>query len=200
MCERVFLSYVFQRGDARTRYRRGANEIAITIIVFRTRRNTVPPDQCETTFCWLGAALLLQLTTHSHTAVSSLCAYVCVCLSAALTISTILPLNTHPLSESLLCFGSHGMCESVCIRLCLAVAARVPTHISFLFRFYSCSGCLSGWRHDTPGCFTPDRWERFQYSLTALKPTIFHTGKHRVALHERDGTRGYILECVRVCV
>lgn len=48
----------------------------------------------------------------------------------------------------------------------------VSYNISFLFRFYSCSGCLSGWHHDTPGCLTPDQWERFQYSLTALKPAI----------------------------
>lgn len=26
--------------------------------------------------------------------------------------------------------------------------------------------------HDTLGCFTPESWDRFQYSLTALKPTI----------------------------
>lgn len=26
--------------------------------------------------------------------------------------------------------------------------------------------------HDTLGCFTPEPWDQFQYSLTALKPTI----------------------------
>lgn len=51
-------------------------------------------------------------------------------------------------------------------RICTVV------HISFLFRFYSCSGCLSGRHHDTPGCFTPDRWERFQYEPNC--PQTYH--------------------------
>lgn len=27
--------------------------------------------------------------------------------------------------------------------------------------------------HDTLGCFTPETWDRFQYSLTTLKPAIY---------------------------
>lgn len=39
---------------------------------------------------------------------------------------------------------------------------------------YRCTGCLST-GHDTLGCFTPESWDRFQYCLTALKPSILTT-------------------------
>lgn len=71
------------------------------------------------------------------------------------------------------------------------------THYADIFLFYFVFirvwGVFPRWRDDTPGCFTPDRRERFQYGLTALRPTI--PGRSR----SRPASRGNASCNVIVC-
>lgn len=83
-------------------------------------------------------------------------------------------------------------------KTCIETNTRCEANNIFIILFYLVficvilyrrTGCLSSGPHDTLGCFTPESWDRFQYSLTALKPTIAYNWC--TCIHNNSTTRPF---------